>query len=60
MTRDLAVDLARVCELVHMTCSLQTRRLPATDPAYPLTCSNPFVGLVFFTFQNLEPLKPKP
>ena len=34
-----------VCDLVQMTCSLQTPRLPATDPAYPLTCSNSCVGL---------------
>ena len=33
--------------------------VPASDPAYPLTCSNPCVGLAFFTFQNLKPKKPK-
>ena len=30
------------------TCALQTPRLPALDPAYLLTCSNPCVGLAFF------------
>ena len=41
------------------TCSLQTPRLPASDLAYPVTCSNPCVGLGFFTFQNLKPKNPK-
>ena len=37
--------------------------LPASDPAYPLTCSNPCVGLVFFYFlkpKTLKAQKPKP
>ena len=32
---------------ISATCSLQTPRLPASDPAYRLTCSNPCVGLAF-------------
>ena len=44
----------RLCELVRMPCSLQTPRLPATGPPYPLTCSNSSVGLALFTFQNLK------
>jgi hypothetical protein len=31
-------------------CSLQPWRLHVTDPAYPLTCSNPFVALAFLNF----------
>ena len=38
--------------------SLQTPRLPASDPAYPLTCSNPCVGLaLFFYFPKPKTLK---
>ena len=42
--------------------SLQALGLPAANPAYPSTCSNPFAGLKsFFTFRNSNPktLKPK-
>ena len=38
--------LARLAPLI--TCSPQTPRLPASNPAYPLTCSNPCVVLVFY------------
>ena len=36
-------------------CSLQTLGLPAANPAYPLTCSNPCVGFEFVPFQNSKP-----
>ena len=45
---------SNLCER-NWTCSLQTPRLPPLDPAYLLTCSNPCVGLAFFTLQNLKP-----
>ena len=37
--------------------SLQTPRLPALDPAYLLTCSNPCVGWVFLYFAKPKTLK---
>ena len=37
------------------TCRLQTLGLPTANPAYPLTCSNPFVEFKLFTFQNNKP-----
>ena len=40
--------LARLAPLI--TCSLQTPRLPTSDPAYPWTSSNPCVVLAFFYF----------
>ena len=43
------------CALASERCSLQTPGLPAANPAYPLTCSNPCVGFKFFTFQNNKP-----
>ena len=33
--------------------------LPVTDPAYPLTCSSPYVGLVFFEEQIQKPWNSK-
>jgi hypothetical protein len=41
------------------TCSLQPLGLPAANPAYPLTCSNPCAGFKFFTFQNNKHQNPK-
>jgi hypothetical protein len=46
--------------LSKKTCSLQQPLgLPAANPAYPLTCSNPFAGFKFFTFQNNKHQNPK-
>ena len=33
--------------------------LPAANPAYPLTCSNPCAGFKFLTFQNNKHQNPK-
>ena len=41
------------------TCSPQTPRLPALDPAYPLTCSNPCVGSLVLVFTVQNPKAPK-
>lgn len=41
------------------TVSLKTRRLLAMDPAYPLTCSNPFVGPAFFSNDKLKNPNPR-
>jgi hypothetical protein len=40
---------------LFQTCSLQTLGLPAANPGYPLTCSNPCVRFKLFTFQNNKP-----
>ena len=45
----------------HKTSSLQTLGFPAANPAYPLTCSNPFAGSSFLLSKttNTKTLKPK-
>ena len=56
----LYTHIVLICIYIYYTimcniiCTLQTPRLPASDPAYPLTCSNPFVGLAFFYFPKTE------
>ena len=44
--------------LFYNSNSLQTPRLPASDPAYPWTCSNPCVELAFFYFPKPNTQKP--
>ena len=48
--RFLTSDMNR--DTVSLNMFAVTPRLPASDPAYPLTCSNPCVRLAFFTFRN--------
>ena len=45
----------------HKTSSLQPLGLPAANPTYPLTCSNPFAGSSFLLSKttNTKTLKPK-
>ena len=61
----LYTHIVLICIYIYYTimcniiCTLQTPRLPASDPAYPLTCSNPCVGLAFFYFTKHKTQKPK-
>jgi hypothetical protein len=41
--------------VMSQTGSLQALGLPAANPAYPLTCSNPLEGFKLCTFQNNKP-----
>jgi len=54
-------DLQEVWVKTVKTCSLQPLGLPAANPAYPLTCSNPAQGLSFLLSKttNTKTLKPK-
>ena len=54
-TWNLKSAKAKTCQPIKSNTekgTLQTLGLPAANPAYPLTCSNPFVGFKLFTFQN--------